>query len=267
MTDDRARRASDLLWNAWREGRVLDGLPAGLRPTDADEGFAIQAGLEARSAHPLYGWKIAATSVAGQQHIGVTGPLAGRLLAEQVFADGDTVPSGANRMAVAEPEFAFRLGADLPPRDRPYTEAEVLAAVASLHPAIEIPDSRYADFARAGEAQLIADAACAHQFVLGAAAPAGWRDLDLAAQVVQASVTGRRRRYRRDGIGSAVLGDPRIALVWIANELPRRGLGLRVGQVVTTGACVKPLEMEPGDRVEADFGPVGRIAVSFGDAR
>ena len=55
----------------------------------------------------------------------------------------------------------------LPPRAAPYTIEEVLAAVETLHPAIEVPDSRYEDFAKVGAAQLIADNACAHYFVLG----------------------------------------------------------------------------------------------------
>mgnify|MGYP000125465889 CR=1 FL=1 len=73
------------------------------------EGYAIQAQIEAQSREPLFGWKIAATSLAGQKHIGVDGPMAGRLLAERVYCDGDTLPFGANRMRVAEDRVAFTL--------------------------------------------------------------------------------------------------------------------------------------------------------------
>ena len=73
-------------------------------------------------------------------------------------------------MRVAEAEFAFRMGVDLPPRPQPYSVDEVLAAVATLHPAIEVPDSRFDDFTIVGAPQLIADNACAHLFVLGPAA-------------------------------------------------------------------------------------------------
>src|SRR6202042_3661328 len=84
-----------------------------------------------------------------------------------------------NEMRVGEAEFAFRFARDLPPRTNPYSVLEVLEAVGTLHPAIEIPDSRFADFVSAGEAQLIADNACAHLFVLGAATGADWRARDL----------------------------------------------------------------------------------------
>ena len=145
-----ARRASDLLARCWREGQVIDALPPPLRPVSRAEGYAIQAEIEALSEKPLFGWKIAATSVAGQKHIGVDGPLAGRLLAERVHGDDDEIPLGANRMRVAECEFAFRMGRDLPPRETPYEREDVLDAVADLCLAIEVPDSRYADFVTAG---------------------------------------------------------------------------------------------------------------------
>ena len=96
--------------------------------------------------------------------------MAGRILAETVIADGGTASMAGNEMRVAEPEFAFRMQTDLPPRTSPYTVQEVLDAVDTLHPAIEIPDSRFADFVGAGAAQIIADNACAHLFVLGAPA-------------------------------------------------------------------------------------------------
>ena len=119
-------------------------------------------------------------------------------MAESVFGDGATLDLAGNRMRVAEPEFAFRFARDLPPRDAQWTVEEVLDAVAALHPAIEIPDSRFADFVTAGEAKLIADNACGHEFVLGAATEADWRALDLAAHKVHADVAGR---YERDGEG------------------------------------------------------------------
>ncbi len=135
-----------------------------------------------------------------------------------------------------------------------------MAAVATLHPAIEIPDSRYDDFCAVGAPQLIADDACAHLFVLGAPANAAWRDRDLAAHEVSAVVEGKSRHAGR---GANVLGDPRVALTWIANELSGLGLGLAAGQVVTTGTCVVPVNIVPGDRFVASYGDFGRLSVAF----
>jgi len=276
--DERIHTASDLLWTHWVDGRRLSAIPEALRPVSREDGYAIQAQLEARSAHPLFGWKIAATSVAGQKHIAVDGPLAGRLLQERAFASGDTVPYGANHMRVAEAEFAFRMRVDLPPRASDYAVDEVMAAIDTLHPAIEIPDSRYDDFTIVGAAQLIADNACGHYFVLGAAAPESWRAIDLAAHRVVGQVceahkeVGRVReadppvsRVTREGIGANVLGDPRIALAWLVNELSRLNIPVRAGQVVTTGTCLTPLEIAPGDRVVMDFGTLGRVETVLAD--
>jgi len=262
VTDAQQQSASDILWNAWQLGECITALPDDCRPRTREDGYAIQARLEQRSARPLVGWKIAATSRAGQAHIAVDGPLAGRLLAERVFDSGSRLPFGCNRMRVAEAEFAFRMGADMLPRATPYTVDEVLANVDSLHPAIEVPDSRYADFTIVGAAQLIADNACAHDFVLGAPAPHSWRTIDLAAHRVVGSVAGQ---LEREGIGANVLGDPRVALGWLVNELSKIGVTLCAGQVVTTGTCLVPLPIAPGDRVTCDFGVLGSVDVSFGD--
>jgi 2-keto-4-pentenoate hydratase len=252
--------ASDFLFELWRTGGVTDGLPADLKPGSRPEAYAVQALIEKRSARPLFGWKIAATSKAGQAHIGIGGPIAGRLLAERAFDGGASLVFGANRMRVAEAEFAFRFARDLPPRTVPYRVDEVLDAVGSLHPAIEIPDSRYADFVHAGEFQLIADNACAHEFVLGPAAPANWRGYDLALHPVRATVVGK---LERDGSGVNVLGDPRLALTWLVNELSTIGVTLRAGETVTTGTSTTPMPIAPGDEVRADLGPLGTVELRF----
>jgi 2-keto-4-pentenoate hydratase len=261
LSKDQVREASELLWTHWLQGRRMPALPEPLRPATRVEGYAIQSLLERHSEKPLFGWKIAATSRAGQIHIGVDGPLAGRLLAEHVYETGSTLPFGANHMLVAEMEFAFCMGRDLLPREAPYLVNEVLDAVDTLHPAIEVPDSRYDDFATLGAPQLIADNSCAHDFVLGPAAPASWRSLDLVGHEVSGTVPGRSEGK---GTGANVLGDPRVALTWLANELSELGVGLRAGQVVTTGTCLTPLPIGPGDEVSGDFGDLGKVTLRFG---
>ncbi|ULL01316.1 fumarylacetoacetate hydrolase family protein [Bradyrhizobium sp. I71] len=259
LDKDQIAAASQILVQHWRDGTKLDALEVRLRPQSRAEGYAIQAALERQSRGKLFGWKIAATSEAGQKHINVAGPMAGRIMSDTVIADGGTAPMKGNEMRVGEPEFAFRIGRDLPPRAAPYTVDEVLAAVETLHPAIEIPDSRFADFARAGEAQLIADNACAHLFVLGAATSADWRAIDLIAERPQIMLRGERYV----GHGRNVLGDPRVALAWLANELRGLGITLRAGEVVTTGTCHPPLPIAAGDHLAVDFGVLGKVSVGF----
>ncbi|MFN5276101.1 2-keto-4-pentenoate hydratase [Bradyrhizobium sp.] len=251
--------ASNVLSEHWRAGTKLGALDSAMRPRDRAEGYSVQAGLEKTSREKLFGWKIAATSEAGQKHINVAGPLAGRILAETVIADGGTASMKGIEMRVAEPEFAFRMARDLAPRATPYSVREVLEAAGTLHPAIEIPDSRFTDFTSAGEAQLIADNACAHLFVLGPATSADWRAIDLVEH--RPTITLRGERYI--GHGKNVLGDPRVALAWCANELRALGLTLRAGEVVTTGTCHPPLPIAAGDVFAADFGAIGKVSVRF----
>ena len=257
--------AAQSIWQHWHEGRSMASLPAHCRPQTRAQGYAVQACLPQASGRSVLGWKIAATSAAGQSHINVGGPLAGRILSGQVLAPGAEVPPAGNRMKVAEPEMAFVFGHALAARAQPYEVAEVMAAVASLHPSIEIPNSRFAEFTSAGEAQLLADNACAHQFILGPQAPQGWQDLDLASHPVSARVTlADGSHWSRQGSGAAVLGDPRIALTWLVNELSAQGIGLDKGQFVTTGTCMVPLELSEGAQVLADFGLLGQIGMRFG---
>jgi 2-keto-4-pentenoate hydratase len=260
MKSDERQAASDLLYDLWTRGRRIDQLPVQLRPVDRADGYAIQALIERRSGSALFGWKIAATSTAGQAHIGVAGPLAGRILAERVISNGGACALQGNVMRLAELEFAFRMGQDISPRTRPYSVADVMERVATLHPAIEIPDSRLGAFKSAGAAALIADNACAHDFLLGAACPSVWRSLDLATHAVWGYIGDRPPV---SGFGGNVLGDPRLALAWLANELSMYGTTLRAGEVVTTGTCLVPLPVEAGDRLRGDFGVLGEVSVTF----
>jgi len=234
--DPRWQEAADLLLQHWQRGAHCAGLPAACRPADRAEGYAVQRELVRQ---------IAATSEAGQRHIAVSGPLAGPVLAHRVVNDGATVSLAANRMRVAECEIVFRFGQALAPRATPWTLDEVLATVSSLHTGLEVPD----------------DCACCCDMVLGApVVPDAARLQALPTLRVQARVSDGRTP---EGVGSNVLGDPVAALVWFVNEIGAAGQAVEAGQFVTTGACVTPIPVTPGLRVEADFGWLGRIAARF----
>jgi 2-keto-4-pentenoate hydratase len=262
IPDMKSMKAAECLITPWRLHTRIPGIAPDDRPSTRSEGYRVQTALAELTGDREFGWKIAATSIAGQKHIGVNGPMAGRLLDSRLKANGASVRIGSNVMKVAEAEFAFRMGRDLPPRATPYTVDEVLTASAALYPAIEFPDSRYHDFCSAGEAQLIADFACAGWLILGARAPESWRSADLAVHKVRTWIDGKKAA---DGVGSNVLGDPRIALAWIANELNREGMGLKAGDIVITGTCVEPVLISAGQHFVADFGLLGRVSACTTD--
>ena len=260
MNQKQVAESAKIIWNTWMGSELIDAIPEHCRPANRSEGYAIQAEVARLSAQTLFGWKIAATSKDGQKHIGVDGPLAGRLLSQRVLQSGSSLVIGKNLMQVAEAEFAFRMGKALPARADEYSVEEVLAAVDTLHPAIEIPDSRYRDFVSVGAPQLIADNACACWFVIGPEVKADWRSIDLAKHPV---TTWRNGGLTAQGIGANVLGDPRVALTWIANELSTQNIGLKAGETVTTGTCVVPQAIAPGDSIRADYGDLGSVSVEI----
>ncbi|MCA3562263.1 MAG: fumarylacetoacetate hydrolase family protein [Aestuariivirga sp.] len=249
--------AADLLLKNWAATARIAELPSEMRPGTRAEGYDAAAAVAARSGSAVAGWKIAATSEAGQKHINVDGPIIGRILKSRLLPDGSSVTLGGNIMRVAEAEFAFGFVKDMPPRPVPYAQEEALDAVGSLHLSIEIPDSRYTDFTKVGVAQLIADTACASWLVLGPAVNRPWRDLDLSAHAVKGLLNGA---VRAEGAGKAVLGDPRRALTWFVNEAATYCGGVKAGQFVTTGTCIVPMAVAPGDEVTVDYGTLGIIA-------
>lgn len=252
-------QAATLLATQWQARQHLDTLPADCRPTTRAQGYAAQA-LWPTIAGAIDGWKIAATSVAGQRHIGVSGPLAGPVFASRVVADGATISLTANRMRVAECEVVFTFKRALDPRPQAWSRHDVMAEVAQVLPGIEVPDSRFLQFERAGEAQLIADCACCNDMVLGAPlAPAGRLDA-LASLAVQARVSDGRLL---EGVGSNALGDPVEALRWFVNEMSAIGQRIEAHHFLTTGTCVTPIPVEPGQSVQADFGWLGQMTVHF----
>lgn len=260
MRDMRASEAAALIWQNWCNHSRMDALPEYCRPRTVAEGYAAQAELSKLSGWQAVGWKIAATSTAGQKHIGVDGPLAGRLLAGKLHENGAELPAAHLYMAVIEAEFVFRLADDLPPRGHDYSPEDVVEATASLHLGIEVPDSRFEDFSIVGAPQLIADNACTEFFVLGAAVSESWRDLDLASHQISVAINGETTA---EGTGANVLGDPRRALAWLANDRITQGVPLCAGEIITTGTCIVPTAIRPGDYVAADFGALGCISLQF----
>ena len=154
-----------------------------------------------------------------------------------------------NEMRVAEPEFAFRMRTDLPARSTPYTVQQVLDAVDTLHPAIEIPDSRFADFVGAGACPAHRRQCLRASVRARRATTSDWRALDLVEE--KPVITLRGQQFT--GHGKNVLGDPRVALTWLANELRQLGVTLKAGRIVTTGTCHPPLPIQAGDFLRGGF--------------
>lgn len=262
MNRSEVERAAAALAGALGDRRRLDALPEDARPASEADAYRIQDALIAQLGAEPAGWKIGATSRMAQEMLKVGSPFAGRLLARSTYHSPARIPAGLMFMRGLEVEFAFRIGRDLTAGDAPFDQAAVAEAVAALHPAIEIVDSRYHDWLAAGGLQLIADNGCHGALVLGQAVT-DWRRHDLAAVETELRLNGESVAA---GAGRNVLGHPLAALTWLANHLAGRGGGLAEGELVTTGSTCSGLGWaKAGDRGEGRLGALGVVEVAFTD--
>ena len=226
-----------------------------------DDAYDVQtAHLEAELAagRRLVGRKIGLTSFAMQEQLGVDQPDFGWVLDDMVHGPDARVPVGRFIAPKVEPELALRLRTEL--RGPGVTLDEARAAVESVHAAIEIIDSRVADW-NIRLVDTVADNASCGAVVIGDALPVA---VDELAGVGCALVVDGEERER--GTGADVLGDPVAPLVWLANLLGERGTAIEAGQVVLTGSFTRALPVVAGERIRADFGELGALDLEFIDS-
>lgn len=257
-------KAADILMQVRTTLTPIPTLPADCFPADLAEAYAVQAALVerllAQHGGEVAGYKIGCTNAAAQQFLGLAEPFYGPLLTAWLHPSPSSFPADDFLMRVIEPEFAFALARDLPPRPEPYHRDEVAAAIGAILPAIELVESRYQEWTTVGALCLIADHAVHRAFIRGEAVT-DWRQFELAEHEVQLWVNGA---VQQTGRGAVVLGHPLNALTWLANALAAAGQGLRAGQVVTTGVCVDQVyDAQAGDVIRADFGALGAVELSF----
>jgi 2-keto-4-pentenoate hydratase len=203
----------------------------------------------------LIGRKIGLTSAAVQSQIGVDRPDFGVLFDDMRFIDGDVVPYGRLLQPKAEAEVAFVLGRDITDATEPI---QVRSAVDLAYPALEIVDSRIADW-RIGITDTVADNASSGVFVIGDVGI----PLDAFDPVVVRMTMRRGGEIVSTGTGRDCLGDPMNALAWLAATAIEFGSPLRAGDVVLSGALGPMVAVQPGDFFEAAIEPLGTVTVQF----
>jgi 2-keto-4-pentenoate hydratase len=258
---DRTAAAADYLFDLRTNPRRVAHLPADVAPRSLAEGYAVQALLVRRlldrhGGRPV-GYKVACTSERAQKALGVDGPFFGVLLSHSTRRGPATLPADGFTVRCAEAEFGFEVAADVPPG--PHSADTIATYLGAVIPSVEIVDHRYHDWQAVGAPSLLADNAIHGAWVEGAPV-ADWRDLDLSRHPTALTVNGDRTF---PGSGAAVLGNPLTVVAWLANELPRYGLRLSRGDKVTTGLTTDVYLAEPGDRLAADFGRLGRAELAF----
>ena len=243
-----------------RDGQQQSGLDPSLTPPDQETAYRIAHLVEEQLGWEVVGWKIAATNAEMQQALRSDSPIYGRVYAPNVRPSPDSVDHATLCSPIPEVEYQARLGIDLPPRDKPSVSEEVTEAVESLHPGIEIAECRFIHDAKFPSlSTILADGAGSGALVYGQAIE-DWRERDIAEQEVVLYCDGKRRRA---GVAKSALHHPMLQLTWLANELSRTGIGLKAGQLVSTGTLTGMLRPKRGETYLADFGPFGQVTVHF----
>lgn len=227
--------------------------------SDVELAYAVarhNINLDIAAGRRVSGHKVGLTGEAIQQQLGVSQPDFGTLFADMCIADGRTIPAGRLMQPRAEAEIAFVLDGDL---DKPeHCVVDVIGATAYLLPALEIVASRIADW-DITIVDTIADNASCGLYVLGSRpVPLGSvdvRDIPMTLTVNDETVT--------TGHGSACMGNPLQAVVWLADAMCRVGTPLRAGDCLMTGSLGAMVPIAPGDRIQADMGPLGTVSTTL----
>jgi 2-keto-4-pentenoate hydratase len=253
MTGEREKelmQAAGLLLDARRTNRPIDDLPAGLRPVTLDEAYFVQDRL-ALAYGEIGGWKVGAPTAEATPMFAPM-PLAW-------IASNNAKLGGRHRFRGLEAEIAFQMGDDLPPREKAYSRDEVVAAIASCHPAIEVIESGLTDPLKAEKLSMIADLQMHGAFVYGAAI-ANWQRIDFSQEHVFLAVDGAVRVERT---GSNTSGDLMRLLPWLANEGAARTGGLKAGEWITTGSWTGLTLATACSAVSVQFSAAGEVDLQF----
>ncbi|TWT13718.1 2-keto-4-pentenoate hydratase [Reyranella sp. CPCC 100927] len=260
MSEAALRELVQLLAHLRRTGVQQSGLDACLVPRDNDAAYAVAAQVAGDLGWPVGGWKIAAIKEEMQRALRTTAPIYGRVYNRCIHESPATLDHRVLLHPVAEVEFAATLGADLPPRATSYRQEEVADAVASLRPGMEIAECRFVnDKAFPPLPAILADGSGSGSIILGPPI-ADWRRRDIAGQEITLRINGVERRR---GTARMALDHPLVPLTWLANELSRTGVGLKAGQVVSTGTITGMVAAKAGEAHVADYGPLGEVRVRF----
>ncbi|WP_336207445.1 2-keto-4-pentenoate hydratase [Nonomuraea sp. LPB2021202275-12-8] len=254
---DARGQAADRLLEAARTGKPC--APIRDLVNTVDGAYAVQE-INTRRAldegrRPV-GRKIGVTNLLMQKQFGIDQPDYGMLFADMSYLDGLPVPLERFLQPRAEAEIALVMGADLV--GGPFTVAEVIRAVDFVLPAIEIADSRVADW-DITLADTIADNASGGAFVLGST-PVSLMGSDLRLATMTMTRGGQEVSA---GSGAACMGHPLNAAVWLATALGGGAFPLRAGDVVLTGSLGPVVPVEPGDAFEARIDGLGSVRAVF----
>lgn len=259
MDDQTRSHAAGTLLAAYESRNPIEPLTATYEGMTLEDAYAVQL-LQIEqltaSGRTIKGHKVGLTSAAMQKMLGVAEPDYGHLLDDFFYLEHQPIPADRFLQPRIEPEVAFVLKKAL--HGPGVTVSEAIAAVDFVLPALEIVDSRIRDW-KIGLFDTIADNASSGALVLGSTpTDLGAVDLRLAGCVMT-----RGGEVVGTGAGGAVLGSPITSLVWLANTIGSRGVGLEAGHVILPGSVCAMVPVTAGDTFTATFAGLGSVTARF----
>jgi 2-keto-4-pentenoate hydratase len=251
--------AAELLWNAHADRAAITPLTDRWTDMTAADAYAVQlVNIERNLAagRTIQGHKVGLSSKAMQQMLGVNESDYGHLLDDMFIHESEAVPIERFLQPRVEIEVAFLLKRPL--RGPGATVADVLRATECVMPSIEIVDSRVGDW-KVKIADTIADNASSGAVVLGGS-PTLLTDIDV--RLVGATLR-KNGRLVETGASGAVLGNPAVAVAWLANKVADFGIELEEGHIIMPGSCIRMVPAQTGDVFRADFDRLGHVSVAF----
>ena len=207
-------------------------------------------------AEAVSGHKVALTTKASREHLGVHEPCYGHILSTCVYENDAEVPIGNLTAPHIEAEVAFVLGEDL--RGPGVTAVDVMRATSAVLPSLELVDLKVqGDGISATD--VIVHNALHGGLVLGSRL-SSLDSLDLQYEGVTVEYNGS---LFGSGTGAEVMGNPINPVVWLANKLAEFGDCLRAGETIISGSMVTPVEVKPGDHVKAVYSRMGSVSAKF----
>lgn len=250
---------AEQLRQAYRTRTPLAPLRQSFPHLDVDAAYSIQQAntkFWESQGRRVVGRKIGLTSVSVQKQLGVDQPDYGMLFADMAVADGDEVDISSLLQPKVEAEIALVLERDLDAEL--CTVVDLIGAVAYALPAIEIVDSRIANW-DIGIVDTVADNASAGLFVLGNR-PVALKDFDarLCGMVME-----RNGEQVSLGAGAACLGHPLNAALWLVRKMAESGRPMRAGEMILTGALGPMVTVAGDDVVQTRIEGLGSVRVAF----
>lgn len=253
------QQLADELWEADRTAKPVSPLTERYPDLIVEDAYAIQTiNIDRRLAagERAIGRKVGLTSAPMQKLLGVDEPDFGVLTDEMFVEDGDLIALSRLVQPRVEAELAFVMETDL--AGPGVTTSSALRAIAGALPAVEIVDSRVADW-KIKLVDTVSDNASSGLLVVGGRMRKV-EDLDLRLLGV---VVSRHGEVIDTGAGAAALGNPARCVAWLANKLGSLGAGLKAGDIVLPGAVHKMVPVQSGDVFRADFAHLGAVTVRF----